>query len=44
MIRSDAGLRCHIYMDAESGPGDQVVLVTASYGLGEAIIQGIVNR
>ena len=43
MIRSDAGASGVIFtLDTESG-FDQVVLVTASYGLGEAIVQGIVN-
>ena len=43
MIRSDVGASGVIFtLDTESG-FDQVVLITASYGLGEAIVQGIVN-
>lgn len=43
MIRSDVGTSGVIFtLDTESG-FDQVVLITASYGLGEAIVQGIVN-
>ncbi len=43
MIRSDKGASGVIFtLDTESG-FDKVVLVTASYGLGEAIVQGKVN-
>ena len=43
MVRSDKGASGVIFtLDTESG-FDQVVLVTASYGLGEAIVQGGVN-
>jgi pyruvate, water dikinase len=43
MIRSDMGASGVIFtLDTESG-FDQVVFITASYGLGEAIVQGIVN-
>lgn len=43
MIRSDIGASGVIFtLDTESG-FDQVVFVTASYGLGEAVVQGIVN-
>lgn len=43
MIRSDLGASGVIFtLDTESG-FDQVVLITASYGLGEAIVQGSVN-
>lgn len=43
MVRSDVGASGVIFtLDTESG-FDQVVLITASYGLGEAIVQGIVN-
>jgi pyruvate,water dikinase len=43
MIRSDVGASGVIFtLDTESG-FDQVVFITASYGLGEAIVQGIVN-
>lgn len=43
MIRSDQGTSGVIFtLDTESG-FDKVVLVTASYGLGESIVQGQVN-
>lgn len=43
MIRSDKGTSGVIFtLDTESG-FDQVILITASYGLGEAIVQGRVN-
>lgn len=43
MIRSDKGASGVIFtLDTESG-FDKVVLITASYGLGEAIVQGKVN-
>lgn len=43
MIRSDKGASGVIFtLDTESG-FDQVVLITASYGLGEGIVQGKVN-
>ena len=43
MIRSDIGASGVIFtLDTESG-FDKVVFVTASYGLGEAVVQGIVN-
>lgn len=43
MIRSDKGASGVIFtLDTESG-FDKVILVTASYGLGEAIAQGSVN-
>ena len=43
MIRSDLGASGVMFtLDTESG-FDQVVFITASYGLGEAIVQGIVN-
>lgn len=43
MIRSDLGSSGVIFtLDTESG-FDQVVFITSSYGLGEAIVQGIVN-
>src|SRR3990167_2749607 len=43
MIRSDKGASGVIFtIDTESG-FDKVVLITASYGLGEAIVQGQVN-
>jgi pyruvate,water dikinase len=43
MIRSDKGASGVIFtLDTESG-FDQVVLINASYGLGEAIVQGAVN-
>lgn len=43
MIRSDKGASGVIFtLDTESG-FDKVILVTASYGLGEAIVQGYVN-
>lgn len=43
MIRSDKGASGVIFtLDTESG-FDHVILITASYGLGEAIVQGQVN-
>jgi pyruvate,water dikinase len=43
MIRSDKGVSGVMFtLDTESG-FDKVVLITASYGLGEAIVQGQVN-
>lgn len=43
MIRSDKGASGVVFtLDTESG-FDQVVLITGSYGLGQAIVQGIVN-
>ncbi len=43
MVRSDTGAAGVMYtMDTESG-FDQVVFVTASYGLGETVVQGAVN-
>ena len=43
MVRSDKGASGVIFtLDTESG-FDQVILITASYGLGEAIVQGGVN-
>ncbi len=43
MVRSDKGVSGVLFtMDTESG-FDQVILITASYGLGEAIVQGCVN-
>lgn len=43
MIRSDKGSSGVIFtLDTESG-FDRVILITASYGLGEAIVQGQVN-
>lgn len=43
MIRSDKGISGVLFtIDTESG-FDKVVLITASYGLGEAIVQGQVN-
>lgn len=43
MIRSDKGVSGVMFtLDTESG-FDQVVLITASYGLGEALVQGQVN-
>ena len=43
MIRSDIGASGVMFtLDTESG-FDQVVFITASYGLGEAIVQGAVN-
>jgi pyruvate,water dikinase len=43
MIRSDKGVSGVMFtLDTESG-FDQVVLITASYGLGESIVQGQVN-
>lgn len=43
MVRSDKGASGVIFtLDTESG-FDQVILITAAYGLGEAIVQGGVN-
>ncbi|SFP46107.1 phosphoenolpyruvate synthase [Nitrosomonas cryotolerans] len=43
MVRSDLGASGVMFtLDTESG-FDQVVFITASYGLGEAVVQGIVN-
>lgn len=43
MIRSDKGVSGVIFtLDTESG-FDKVILITASYGLGEGIVQGKVN-
>ena len=43
MVRSDSGAAGVMFtMDTESG-FDQVVFVTASYGLGETVVQGAVN-
>jgi pyruvate,water dikinase len=43
MVRSDLGASGVVFtLDTESG-FDQVVLITASYGLGETIVQGKVN-
>lgn len=43
MVRSDCGVSGVAFsIDTESG-FDQVILITASYGLGEAIVQGSVN-
>lgn len=43
MVRSDKGASGVIFtLDTESG-FDQVILITASYGLGEALVQGRVN-
>jgi len=43
MIRSDIGASGVIFtLDTESG-FDKVVFITASYGLGEAVVQGTVN-
>jgi pyruvate,water dikinase len=43
MVRSDVGASGVMFtLDTESG-FDQVVLITASYGLGETIVQGAVN-
>ena len=43
MVRSDSGASGVMFtMDTESG-FDQVVFVTASYGLGETVVQGAVN-
>ena len=43
MVRSDKGVSGVMFtLDTESG-FDQVVLITASYGLGEALVQGQVN-
>ena len=43
MVRSDIGASGVMFtLDTESG-FDQVVLITASYGLGETVVQGAVN-
>src|SRR2546426_6771842 len=43
MVRSDLGASGVMFtLDTESG-FDQVVFVTASYGLGETVVQGAVN-
>ena len=43
MVRSDRGAAGVLFtLDTESG-FDQVVFITASYGLGEAVVQGAVN-
>jgi pyruvate,water dikinase len=43
MVRSDVGAAGVMFtMDTESG-FDQVVFITASYGLGETVVQGAVN-
>ncbi len=43
MVRSDKGCAGVMFtMDTESG-FDQVVFITASYGLGETVVQGAVN-
>jgi pyruvate, water dikinase len=43
MVRSDLGAAGVMFtLDTESG-FDQVVLITASYGLGETVVQGAVN-
>lgn len=43
MVRSDKGASGVIFtLDTESG-FDKVILITASYGLGEAVVQGKVN-
>jgi len=43
MVRSDTGASGVMFtMDTESG-FDQVVFITASYGLGETVVQGAVN-
>ena len=43
MVRSDLGAAGVMFtLDTESG-FDQVVFITASYGLGETVVQGIVN-
>ena len=43
MVRSDKGISGVMFtLDTESG-FDQIVLITASYGLGETIVQGQVN-
>lgn len=43
MVRSDTGASGVIFtLDTESG-FDQVVFITASYGLGETVVQGAVN-
>lgn len=44
MVRSDCGAAGVMFtLDTESGFRD-VVLVTSSYGLGETVVQGVVNR
>ena len=43
MVRSDIGASGVMFtLDTESG-FDQVVLITAAYGLGETVVQGAVN-
>lgn len=43
MVRSDLGVSGVMFtLDTESG-FDQVVFITASYGLGEALVQGAIN-
>lgn len=43
MVRSDVGASGVMFtLDTESG-FDQIVLITASYGLGETVVQGAVN-
>ena len=43
MVRSDLGAAGVMFtMDTESG-FDQVVFITSSYGLGESVVQGLVN-
>lgn len=43
MVRSDKGASGVVFtLDTESG-FDQVILITASYGLGETVVQGYVN-
>lgn len=43
MVRTDCGVSGVVFtLDTESG-FDQVILITASYGLGEAIVGGLVN-
>ena len=43
MVRSDKGASGVLFtLDTESG-FDKVILITAAYGLGEAIVQGYVN-
>ncbi len=43
MVRSDQGAAGVMFtLDTESG-FDQVVFITASYGLGETVVQGAVN-
>ena len=44
MVRSDLGAAGVMFtIDTESG-FDQVVFITSSYGLGETVVQGAVNR